>query len=320
MDGYQVAHQLRNHPVTENIPILMFTAKSTVNDKITGFQAGADDYLTKPIHPAELITRVKALRQRQARVSMKQKKGRTISFLPTKGGIGTTTLALNTALTLKQIYPDEKVALVELRAGSATLALQLNITAGGGLQKLLQRKLPHLNKDIVMQQMIRHSSGMQILFSKASPEGSGPKLTTAYVRTLLHHLNAEYDYVLLDLPLSVTTANTEALREADAIIMTLAPHQIGLRMAEEMLISLDRQSIGAHKAKIVLINLIPAISSLNRNTVEQRLQREMICSIPSMPDLAYESTQTGRAMVTIQPKNLVSQQVRLVVQSITKSS
>ncbi len=60
-DGYQVARQLRDNPQTSAIPILMFTAKSQLESKVAGYEAGADDYLTKPVHPAELIARIKAL-------------------------------------------------------------------------------------------------------------------------------------------------------------------------------------------------------------------------------------------------------------------
>jgi len=64
MDGYEVARRLRNNPKTTQIPILMFTAKSQADDKVTGYAAGADDYLTKPTHPSQLQAHVKALLER----------------------------------------------------------------------------------------------------------------------------------------------------------------------------------------------------------------------------------------------------------------
>ena len=48
MDGFEVAKALRSDPETENIPIIMFTAKTRVDDKVAGFEAGADDYIKKP--------------------------------------------------------------------------------------------------------------------------------------------------------------------------------------------------------------------------------------------------------------------------------
>ncbi len=66
MDGYQVTQHLRKNPRTATIPILMFTAKSSLFGKITGKQAGADEYLAKPIYPKELLQQVEKLLQRHA--------------------------------------------------------------------------------------------------------------------------------------------------------------------------------------------------------------------------------------------------------------
>jgi DNA-binding response OmpR family regulator len=61
MSGIELCAQLKTNPFTAGIPILMLTARSDIDQKIEGFDAGADDYLTKPFHPAELQARVEAL-------------------------------------------------------------------------------------------------------------------------------------------------------------------------------------------------------------------------------------------------------------------
>ncbi|MDQ2662625.1 MAG: response regulator [Candidatus Eremiobacteraeota bacterium] len=60
IDGYETARRIRQHPVNGTVPIIMLTAKGEVEDKVAGFDAGADDYLTKPFGPAELLARVRA--------------------------------------------------------------------------------------------------------------------------------------------------------------------------------------------------------------------------------------------------------------------
>jgi two-component system phosphate regulon response regulator PhoB len=67
--GVQFAKELRAKESTQFIPILMLTAKSAEADKIMGLDAGADDYVTKPFSPNELIARVRALLRRQSTVS-----------------------------------------------------------------------------------------------------------------------------------------------------------------------------------------------------------------------------------------------------------
>lgn len=65
-DGFQVAFELRQSRI--NTPILMLTAKDTVPDKVSGLNCGADDYMTKPFAPEELIARIKALTRRKGEV------------------------------------------------------------------------------------------------------------------------------------------------------------------------------------------------------------------------------------------------------------
>ena len=62
MDGYELCRNVRKYH--ENMPVLMLTAKSELPSKVMGFEAGADDYLTKPFEGDELLLRVKALLRR----------------------------------------------------------------------------------------------------------------------------------------------------------------------------------------------------------------------------------------------------------------
>lgn len=66
MNGYDVASQLRKEKIAT--PILMLTAKDQITDKVKGLDAGADDYMTKPFSPDELLARVRALTRRQGEV------------------------------------------------------------------------------------------------------------------------------------------------------------------------------------------------------------------------------------------------------------
>jgi len=65
-DGFQIAYELRQQKI--DTPILMLTAKDTVPDKVSGLNSGADDYMTKPFAPEELLARVRALSRRQGDV------------------------------------------------------------------------------------------------------------------------------------------------------------------------------------------------------------------------------------------------------------
>lgn len=70
MDGFTVVNQLRKKSIVT--PIIMLTAKDSVEDKINGLDQGADDYMTKPFVPEELLARIRALTRRRGEVILEE--------------------------------------------------------------------------------------------------------------------------------------------------------------------------------------------------------------------------------------------------------
>ena len=64
--GVEIARKLRSDERTRQIPIIMLTARSEEQDKVQGLEAGADDYITKPFSPREMLARIKAVLRRRA--------------------------------------------------------------------------------------------------------------------------------------------------------------------------------------------------------------------------------------------------------------
>src|SRR5215831_18550426 len=61
MDGFEVCRRLKSNPATHHIPVVMVTALDQPSDRVTGLEAGADDFLTKPVSDVALIARVRSL-------------------------------------------------------------------------------------------------------------------------------------------------------------------------------------------------------------------------------------------------------------------
>jgi two-component system phosphate regulon response regulator PhoB/two-component system alkaline phosphatase synthesis response regulator PhoP len=66
IDGFDVCRDLRRRDATAHIPIIMLTARGEETDKVLGLELGADDYVTKPFSPKELVARARAVLRRQA--------------------------------------------------------------------------------------------------------------------------------------------------------------------------------------------------------------------------------------------------------------
>ena len=314
MDGLEVCRRLRADPRTAAIPIIMFSAKSDVEAKVAGFEAGADEYLTKPIHPAELVTRVDALLARAARMGAKAKallRATTIGFLGCKGGVGTTTLAVNVAVALAQeLAAGQEIMLVEFRSGSTTLPLQLGLGPQKGLQALAERPAGSLDVEAILAHMDRHSSGVMVLGGSPEPVGLLPSVDADHAEAIFRGLGEEADYLLVDMGFGLGEVNTALLRMLRYVVVVTEPHRLALHLTQALLAQLDELEVGRHRVGVVLVRKAPSATTLTKEVMEGLLQRDVIGVVPPAPELAFQSAEQGLPMVMLQAQSLAALQLR----------
>lgn len=79
MSGFAMARQLKDNPATAQVPIIFLTARDTENDTVTGFNLGADDYISKPFSLREVMVRVRAVLRRTAKDNGEEE-AKTLSY------------------------------------------------------------------------------------------------------------------------------------------------------------------------------------------------------------------------------------------------
>ena len=79
MSGFAMARQLKDNPATAPVPIIFLTARDTENDTVTGFNLGADDYISKPFSLREVMVRVRAVLRRTAKENSEEE-AKTLSY------------------------------------------------------------------------------------------------------------------------------------------------------------------------------------------------------------------------------------------------
>ena len=79
MSGFAMARQLKDNPATSQVPIIFLTARDTENDTVTGFNLGADDYISKPFSLREVMVRVRAVLRRTAKENGEEE-AKTLSY------------------------------------------------------------------------------------------------------------------------------------------------------------------------------------------------------------------------------------------------
>jgi DNA-binding response OmpR family regulator len=321
MDGYEVCRRLRADPATAGLPIIMFTAKATTSDKMAGFQAGADDYLSKPVHAEELLSRVEAVLLRSASRQAEgqpQTRAKILGFLGSKGGVGTTALAVNVAVTLAQgPAKGRKIVLADVRSGMATAAVQLGLRRQVGIARLLDQPAEHIDAQAVEAQLEEHKSGVLVLGGQIEPSGIAAVLPLAHVEAIVRQLGTWADYLFLDMGVGLDEVNRRLLPGCQSTVVIIEPQRVSLTVAQALLSAMtDSLSLARHKIKLVLVNKVPSAATYAKDTLEGLLQHELVGIIPPAPELAFQAAEQGIPMVMIQPTSLVAQQIKAVAEHL----
>jgi pilus assembly protein CpaE len=310
LDGFEVARRLRADPLFASVPILMFTAKAQVDDKVQGFEAGADDYLPKPTHPAELLAHVKALlgRSRPAAPAGGTKRSRVTAFIGAKGGLGTTTIAVNVAVGMAAKRQD--VILCELRPGQGIAGFLLGISRPSGLSVLLQKPREELDARTVEKELVTHSSGARVLLGSAEPHDYVLLKDAERVEALVRRLATMCNHLILDCGSGFSAATLRVLAVADQILILVEPLRYTVLMARALMADMEATGIARNKIDFLLANRERSSLQLARSKIEEMIGKPAIVTITPAPELAFQSAESGVPIVVRDPNALISDQLR----------
>ena len=299
IDGLTVCQRLRNQPATSDLPIIMLSARSQVPERIEGLEAGADEYVTKPVSPKELVARVGALLNRTQRLrdADKWKRGRVLGFIGAKGGVGTTTVAANVALALAR--QEESVAAIELRPSYGTFAFQLGRSPSDNLTSLLGLHPEEIEEGALEEEFASHSSGMRVLFGPQSGDVS-ERLTFDRAQAIVKGAAALASYTILDLPPYPTAANRAALRQCDEVVLVCESDAASVSAASVMLQLLESWKIDRGRVGIV-INRTGAGGGLSSSNIATRLGCWVLATIPAAPSLFQKALRRKQAVILHDP-------------------
>lgn len=316
MNGLEVCRHLRENPRTVDIPIIMFTAKTLIDDKVKGFEAGADDYLTKPTHPAELANRIKSVLQRKTTevtpepaidipiqpnfTPAKTTKGTLIGVLGVKGGVGTTTVAINLAAAMTKL--DEKPILSDLRLGVGSMGLMLGDDKDG-MGYLI--KTSSITSDVIKDRFSYHSTGLRALLSASNPHDAAIDFAIDKPLEIIQELRKLGNTTIIDLGSSLNKSSAEIIGKLDMLIYVVEANRIALNMAKQQLRVLE-DLLGGNELHVVVVNR--SSSTLPWHEAENRLNREIKAIISPAPELAFQADEQATPMVLLQPNAMVSGQ------------
>lgn len=312
MDGYEVCRRLRANPDTRSIPIIMFTAKTLVDDKVAGFEAGADDYLTKPTHPAELASRVKSILARTAPQTPQRKaeptnKGLAIGVIGAKGGVGTTTIALNIPAAL--VLSGENPVVADFRLGSGSMGLLMGLGQSYGMANVLGKPATEIRPQVVEGEITIHQSGLRALLSSSRAKEAQLNYSIDSAVSVVRSLRTMGRPAFFDLGSNLTATVSRLQREMDQLIMVVEPSTIAVTMARELIRELESGNTDQSRLHVVVVNRVQSSIQTPWHEVEQALGQEIRAIISPAPDLAFQAARAGMPIVMYQSNAVVSSQI-----------
>ncbi|MGQ9832240.1 MAG: response regulator [Candidatus Villigracilaceae bacterium] len=326
MDGYEVARRLRKNPVTAEIPILMFTAKTQLDDKVTGFESGADDYLTKPTHPSELQAHVRALLGRTrkktkttAPAAALEQHGHVIGIFSARSGLGVSTIAANLAASL-MTNAKADVILAEMCPGQGTLGLELGHPNPQELTRLLTADATLLSRTQVQDALWTHPSGLRCLLASEQPRDVNLVSAIAQFEAITRRLSTLAQYVVLDLGAGLFTSVQKMLDLCHERILVVEGFPNPINHAKTLLTNLAEIGIDGKKVMVVLNNRLRSETQLAWNQTQELLGHSVSLMITPAPELFYQAARLQTFAVLYQPESLTAQQFAKLTTLIAKQT
>ena len=308
VDGYDLATRIRGmEPAGKHVPIIMLTSDRDVSHKVRALRSGADDYLVKPFHPAELLARIKALISRFApgdSLVGRPAMGRIHVYYGAKGGVGATTIAINTAIALRSL--DRSVILVDgnLQFGDHRVFMDLANDRKSIVDAL---HAPTIDADLLRGVIQQHESGVHLLLAPPSPEAAD-LVTAAHMHEILQVLATMYDYVIVDIDKRLDEMNLMVLDIAETIFAVMTADLSCLKNVRLVLGTMGHLGYASGKLKLVL-NRSNAYTGINVKSAEGALRQPIEHQIVNEYRGAISALNTGAPFMAAKADSVLGRSV-----------
>jgi len=317
MNGNDICRRLREQEATRELPIIMLSALDSVEDKLAGFEAGADDYVPKPVDPKELVARINALLNRSP--YGRQQVAHTVAVLGAKGGVGVTSVAVNLAVALSRY--EYAVTLAELHPGEGAVRYLLNQPDERHLGPLLAMNPDEIERAHAQRHLVNHSSGVNLLLAPRA--FSEHPFTGGHVEQMLSHLAHDVDYLIVDVPPIGDETMRIVAEHADYILLVTEPEIFSVTCARDRLQTFREWNV-FEKVDVVALTRVPSGLALTRMETENAMglgggdagtmtyweaqrkgliedQAGIVGVIPPAPELFQDAVSAGVPVVSMEP-------------------
>lgn len=305
----------RASPDTE---VFLTAAQIDVEVLLEVIHAGVSEFLPQPIKPEQVEKALGQykIRSRQRYQTIPGEQGRIISVIGAKGGVGTTTIAVNFALTLQQFLREKSNLLMDLNFEDSEIPLFLDMNPEHGLSDLAHKS----NFDAVFLQSLisSHQSGLSIL-----PMGGTAKEAVSIRPDIMGEagglLGSLFDCMVVDCGQKLGDINRSILERSTSIFVVSTMAAPVLRRAKELLDAIRKMDIIGCEV-VVVFNRFTARANPSLQQTAEFLKIKQGKLIPNDYDLACRAINEGKPIVELAPRSRLSKSIRQLAQTTLRAT
>ena len=247
----------------------------------------------------------------QRKPSEKATFGRLACFYPAKGGVGTTTIAINTAIALATRHR-RRTALIDanLQFGDMRVFLDLSLESASIVNAITE---PDLDAELLKKLVVKHHSGMDLLLAPPNPESADivverQRTDPGSLSKILGLMRKAHDYTLVDMAKAIDDFNLQLFDEADVIFVVMTADLSCLKNVRLVLETMD--SLGYERNKIQLVlNRSNAYTGINVDNAESALGRKIDYQVINEYRGAISALNSGEPFMSSRPDGPLGQSV-----------
>ena len=308
----RLGHFHKLHAAAPGVPIVLLCRAEEEHRALSAVRAGAADYVLKERCAADLGRLLLSVVERHSRpldsarteMPVARKSGTIITVLGAKGGVGTTTVALNVGSVLAR---RNKAIVVELRSTLGTLSQFFPPHSRNRSITCLLAMEPAAIAETQAASCLwpyRSIPGLSFLFGPQTVEPC-QELGPAHARAVLAMLARLADFIVVDLPAALTEANRAVIQAADLLALVVERDPICVQAGK-----LTRQAIEAWndgpEMGAVIVNRAPLNVSASIAEIERQLGMPVLGVIPPAPDVCCAAENAHTPLVVFDPESLAA--------------
>lgn len=242
---------------------------------LRAMRSGIHEFLVYPPEPKDFSAAVDRLMRRTHAAG---KSGAAIAVYSAKGGVGTTSVAVNLAFSFAKAHPDGRVALVDFGASGGDVRVMLDLRPAYDMGDLM-RKMDQVDADLLQSILTPASGGVWVLPAAEDPE-TAESLDAVATTNIIEHLRQNFSFTVMDCEHSLNERTLAVLDAADRVVVVTQLSVPALRSAQRTLTLCQRLGYSDDKVS-VLVNRYHSGDLVTLRDASDVLGREVFFKLPN---------------------------------------